>query len=162
MQDFRETELAKDRRELDEIMPADPRQKRKVAILGVLTALLPIALDMSDEYVMSLLKVWFSQLTRSQALNYLHIVGSVLPFITALPMVAGSLYFFRYGQRIYRAGRWPLPHEKLIRDIRVVRGREARKHAYNEFGIATILFLGGIYLGYLTQDLVVLLLKYTA
>lgn len=161
MQDFREPYIAKDRGAPDEIMPADPREKRKVAVLGVLGALLPIALGMSDDYVKRLLKVWFSQLTRSQALDYLHIAGSVLPFITALPLVAGSLYFFRHGRRIFRAGRWPLPDEKLIRDTRVVRGRESRKHAYHQFIIATIMFLSGSYIGYLTYELVTLLLMNT-
>jgi|SRR5688572_5257903 len=43
-----------------------------------------------------------------------------------LPVAAIAILLWRYGGRVHRAGRYPPPRSRVVRDTRVVHGNEAR------------------------------------
>ncbi len=124
---------------MDEIQKADPRARKTagwilagiagLALVG-LFALAPTGPEIAERVA--------NYLIGAQGQPARVIVPGLL-LIAPLLLVAGWLY--RYGGQVVRAGRLPLPTEKVIRDTVVHTGAAARWRGQMIRGLALLLFV---------------------
>ncbi|MDI6853500.1 MAG: hypothetical protein QME75_07860 [Deltaproteobacteria bacterium] len=80
------------------------------------------------------LRSYLDGLEPRAALNFLTWSLTII-FLSILPVCA---FFFRFGQKIVRAQRFPLPGTKVIRDTEVLRGDRAVARGRLFIGIALV------------------------
>jgi hypothetical protein len=76
-------------------------------------------------------------------LQRLVLVSRIAAAALALPMSAFALYLWAFGARVMRAGRFPPPGQRVIRDTPVLEGREARARGRALKVLAVFLGLAG-------------------
>jgi hypothetical protein len=128
-----------------EIVKADPRLKR-LSLIGVVAGVLAGA---------GLIWAFGAWMARVQALARVspdqarQQLGSALAWLSLLMgagLAAFGLYLTRLAVRTLRAGRYPLPGMRVIRDTPVVTGAQARRRARFGLALAALLvLLGGLF-----------------
>lgn len=107
---------------MPEIQRADPATRRRalVAIAAIAVAGWAAFLGLQE---------WLAQLRGSEPARMRESLEDALVWGTwaaLLPVAAFAIFLWRYGGRVYRAGRFPPPNSKVVQDTPVVHGNEAR------------------------------------
>ncbi|MBM3341060.1 MAG: hypothetical protein FJY56_02960 [Betaproteobacteria bacterium] len=122
---------------MPEIQRADPRQRRVAMVI----ALLAIALVTGIYFVLA---GYIDQLRALPPAQAKPALVSILGWSTAVVCVmvcALGWHGWRQGRQIRSAGRFPLPHTKVIRDTIVLSGRDAHTRGRIVQGIGAALIL---------------------
>lgn len=112
-----------------ELQGADRRARRRVLWLGAGATLAGAAVLLA---LPGWLQGWTDTLLerppheRVRAARYLAAAGTAA---LAAPVAVLGAYFLRVGGRVARAGRWPPPGMRVLRDTAVLHGADARAHA---------------------------------
>jgi hypothetical protein len=107
---------------------ADPGAGRRLALHIVLVAAVGIAIIMLAQAYQPALLEWASSdpaRMRPRAQMLIFLVG----LIVIAPIVGFAAYIWRLGTRIMREERFPPEGMRVIRDVLVLRGAEARSRA---------------------------------
>ena len=111
---------------MNEIQRADPLARRKAALVvacGLLVGLVVISLA---EFYRPALVDWFTR-DPEQIDSRLRLVFAVLAVALVVPLLGFGACFWRLGDRIVRAERFPPPGLAVTTDTVVLRGRFARR-----------------------------------
>lgn len=111
---------------MHEIEPADPRARRRAALLllsGVLAGLVIVWLARSYGPT---LEAWINR-DPEQTRSRLKLALTVLAIAIDLPVLGLAAYFWRLGVRMIRTERFPAPRTLVMRDTPVLRGAPARR-----------------------------------
>jgi len=137
-----ESDTAIARPSVGEIQAADPRSRRlAVTIVGCAAAagalLIIVAQQFRPEF-----EAWLQQDLRAR----FRLVIAALTIATTGPVLALAAYSWDLGRRIVRAGRFPPPALRLIRDTPVVTGEAARRRGRLIQWFAAALGLAAVFL----------------
>lgn len=105
-----------------EVQRADPAARRRALIAAGVVA----ALGWAAYFV---LQEWLSQLRGSNEAELRHsLEGAMIwgSWAATLPVAVLAAWLWRFGGRVGRAGRYPPPGTKVIRDTPVFHGQSAR------------------------------------
>lgn len=108
------------------IQKADPADRRKalivVGIAGGLCALPLVAALFGALDLRARLDAAAAQFVASPP------AGVAAMSVAVVPLVLFALYLVVFGARVIRAGRFPLPGQRVVRDTRIREGRAATVH----------------------------------
>lgn len=122
---------------MEEIQKADPRARRRARVLvaaGTVFGL--IFFPLAGSYVPALAR-WVSRDPESR----LRLARGALAIAFAVPTVGFAAYFWRLGDSIVRAERFPAPGTAVVRDTVVLRGDRARRRGRSAQVVAGLLAL---------------------
>jgi hypothetical protein len=108
-----------------EIHKADPKARRWLTIVFVLTIIAAVFTIFVLRYYKDDLKVWAKQNRETAA----QVRFYVLTLSMIGPLFILSLWARRFSLRIQKADRFPPPKAKLLRDIPIRTGRAAARYA---------------------------------
>ena len=101
------------------ILRADREHRRRILLIFIVAGTL-------GALIVGWCLPWAEQtLARQNPETALRVLKSALVFVF-LSVVALGLYLFRFGRSVLESERFPPPNHKVIRDTRLMQGREAR------------------------------------
>ncbi len=103
----------------EKILPADREHRRRILLLFIVAATL-------GALIVGWGLPWAEQnLARQNPESALRVLKAALVFVF-LSVVALGLCLFRFGRSVLENERFPPPNHKVIRDTRILEGKEAR------------------------------------
>ncbi len=127
------------------LLKADPQSRRKLINIYFVVFIVGFIII---QWGLPEFKAFVNQKKPREAAHILLITLS-LCFLSVLPM---AIYIYRYGQRILKAGQFPPPGEKVIRDTKIIEGNSARRRGRILIILSLLLALaslfGGLFLPY--------------
>lgn len=111
---------------MHEIQKADPRARRWAVLLVACGTLAGLVVIWLAESYGPALEAWVTR-DPEQIRSRLRLAFVVMALAVALPVLGLAGYFWRLGERINRAERFPAPGTLVMRDTVVLRGAPARR-----------------------------------
>lgn len=106
-----------------EIQRADPKARRKAILSVIGGALFGTGLYFLLEYMVGNINQWIE--TNALFMVEHHYVAFLLMLLLISPILWLSIYLIRFAGQIVKAERFPPPNTPVIRDVRVLEGRQA-------------------------------------
>jgi hypothetical protein len=128
------------------IIRADKHYRRKMLLLYVFVVCL-------GGIVIGWGLPWAERVLREQDPKTLFSVIRATLFVMLLSLAAPGVYFLRLGRRIMEEERFPLPNQKVLKDTRLLEGREARIRGRVLVFLALILVFFGVFGAFYSQHL---------
>ena len=126
----------------EEIIHADKGLRRRSLFLTIVLVAVGLwILKLSQNYLSDL--VTLVENDPKEVLSKLTVLGYFWAAFFAAGFLATIGYLLRLRIRIINIGRFPLPGTRVLRDTRIVRGREARFRALVAIAAALALFVVG-------------------
>ena len=113
---------------MSNLQKADPQERRKAIILVLLTTIAAAILVVPTTSRLNALRDWLTE-DPSQTQVRFRYVAAALSVGLAVPIVWFSIYSWRLAGRIRRAGQFPPPGLRVLRDTVIVRGARAHRRA---------------------------------
>lgn len=115
---------------MNEVQKADPEARRKAILVFIFAAALGGLLISGFDHIREPFREWL-QSDPAETARRARLAISVSIFVFSAPLIAFSIYFWRFGAKVLRAQQFPPPAFRVIRDTPVVRGPAAvtRGHA---------------------------------
>jgi hypothetical protein len=127
------------------ILKADPEARRKLINISLVSVIVGVIII---QWGFPEFKAYVNQKQPREAIRILLITLSIC-FLSVLPM---AIYIYWYGRRILKAGQFPLPGAKIIRETKRITGDAARRRGRIAIMLSLFLVLaslfGGLFIPY--------------